>query len=78
MCFRAIIHISEDTYTCSMREYFERAKLYYREVGKTYKLSGVEKKTDYFDINIKAMCKIAFSIAGYHIYILVISDYIRA
>ena len=60
-----IVHPSEDTRLHLTREYLERAKQAYAEVGGTYTLSKSEQKAADFDANIDAICKITFSIGGF-------------
>ena len=60
-----IVHPSEDTRLHWTREYLERAKQAYAEVGGTYTLSKSEQKAADFDANIDAICKITFSIGGF-------------
>lgn len=76
------IHPSEDTRIYWSREYLERAKLAYDEVGGTYLLSKSEKKTVDFDAKMDAICRITFSIGGYfggyRSYVVELSDDIKA
>lgn len=77
-----IMHPSEDIRIYWTREYLERAKLAYAEVGGTYTLSKSEEKTADFDANMDAICEITFSIGGffggYRSYVVELSDDLKA
>lgn len=77
-----ILHPSEDTRLHWTREYLERAKQAYAEVGGTYTLSKSEEKAADFDSNMDFISKIIFSIGGYfggyRSYVIELSDGLRA
>ena len=77
-----IVHPSEDTRLHWTREYLERAKQAYAEVGGTYTLSKSEEKAADFDSNMDFISKIIFSIGGYfggyRSYVIELSDGLRA
>lgn len=77
-----IVHPSEDTRLHWNREYLERAKQAYAEVGGTYTLSKSEEKAADFDSNMDFISKIIFSIGGYfggyRSYVIELSDGLRA
>jgi len=77
-----IVHPSEDTRLHWTREYLERAKQAYAEVGGTYTLSKSEEKAADFDSNMGFISKIIFSIGGYfggyRSYVIELSDGLRA
>ena len=62
---KPIMHPSEDTRLHWTREYLERAKQAYAEVGGTYTLSKSEQKAADFDANMESISKITFNIGGY-------------
>ena len=73
---------SEDVRLHCTREYLERAKQAYAEVGGTYILSKTEEKAANFDDNIDAIKKITFNIGryfdGYRSYVIEITDRFEA
>ena len=77
-----IVHPSEDTRLHWTREYLERSKQAYAEVGGTYTLSKSEEKAADFDSNMDFISKIIFSIGGYfggyRSYVIELSDGLRA
>ena len=79
---KPIMHPSEDTRLHWTREYLERAKQAYAEVGGTYTLSKSEEKAADFDSNMDFISKIIFSIGGYfggyRSYVIELSDGLRA
>lgn len=80
------MHPREDTRIHWARQYLERTKLAYAEVGGAYTLSKSEEKTADFDANMDAnmdaICKITFMIGGffggYRSYLLELSDGLKA
>lgn len=58
-----IVHPSEDTRLHWTREYLERAKQAYAEVGGTYTLSKSEEKAADFDSNMDFISKIILALA---------------
>lgn len=80
--FKEIVHPSEDTRIHWTREYLERARQAYAEVGGTYTLSKSEQKTANFDANIHSISKITFSIGGYfdgyRTYVVKLTDGLKA
>ena len=62
---KTVMHPSEETRLHWTRDYLEKAKQAYAEVGGTYTLSKSEEKTADFDANMESISKITFSIGGY-------------
>ena len=78
----SVIHPSEDVRLDCTREYLEKAKQAYAEVGGTYSMSKAEEKAAGFEQNMNSIFKITFSIGGffggYRSYVVEISDNLKA
>ena len=78
----SVIHPSEDVRLDCTREYLEKAKQAYAEVGGTYSMSKAEEKAAGFEQNMNSIFKITFGIGGffggYRSYIVEISDNLKA
>ena len=77
-----VIHPSEGVRLDCTREYLEKAKQAYAEVGGTYSMSKAEEKAAGFEQNMNSIFKITFGIGGffggYRSYGLEISDNLKA
>ena len=78
----SVIHPSEDVRLDCTREYLEKAKQAYAEVGGTYSMSKAEEKAADFKLNMDSIFKITFGIGGffggYRSYVVEISDNLNA
>ena len=77
-----VIHPSEGVRLDCTREYLEKAKQAYAEVGGTYSMSKAEEKAAGFEQNMNSIFKITFGIGGffggYRSYVVEISDNLKA
>ena len=60
----SVIHPSEDVRLDCTREYLEKAKQAYAEVGGTYSMSKSEEKAANFELNMDFIFKITFGIGN--------------